>query len=64
MDHVEGLLRILLAGEEGQSYLISYISSFYFIHSLFEFYGGEEGKHSMMDPLERQGRLLVALDLY
>jgi hypothetical protein len=44
--------------------LVTYLHFILFIHSLFDFYGGEEGKHSMMDHLERQGRLLVALALY
>ena len=32
--------------------------------SFFSFYIGEEGNESMMDHLERRGRMLVTLALY
>ena len=63
MDHVEGPLHILLVEKEGQPYLTSHISSFFF-HIFLEFYIGEEGKESMMDHIERRGRILVALAFY
>ena len=66
MDHIEISLYILLV-EKGATlpYSLCIPSSFVFpFHSFLEFYIGEEGKKRMMDPLERIGRILVALDLY
>ena len=64
MDHVHGPLHILLVGKRGNPTLL--VSMFFLspFHSLFEFYIGEEGKESMMDHLERRGRILVVLALY
>jgi hypothetical protein len=64
IDHVEGPLHILLVGNEGQPYsLVTYLYSLLF-YSLFEFYIGEEDNESMMDHLERRGKILAALALY
>ena len=43
--------------------LVTCLHSFFFSF-FFEFYIGEEGKKSMMDCIERRGRILVALALY
>ena len=66
MDHVEGPLHILLMEKRGNPtslVLYIYIHSLFF-HSLFEFYIGEERKESMMDHIERRGRILVAFALH
>jgi hypothetical protein len=65
MNHVEGPLRILLVGKEGQPYLTSNISSFsFFFHFFFEFYIGVEGKHGVMDNIERRERGFLLHWLY
>ena len=58
MDHVEGPLHILLVGKEGQPYLTSYVSSFSLFFNLKKIDIGEEGKESMMDYLEKRGRIM------
>jgi len=52
------MLYILLVEKEGHLYLTTYLHSL-FSHSLFKFYIGVEGKESMMDHIERRGRIIV-----
>ena len=64
MDHVEAPLHILLVEKKGRPISPpTYLHSL-FIHFLFEFYIGMEGKESMMDHIERKGRSLIPLALY
>ena len=63
VDHVEGPLHVHWWKKEGHPYLTRYISSFLFYFLFFESHIHGEGMKSMMDHLERRGRIHVALAL-
>jgi hypothetical protein len=64
MDHVEGLLRILLVGKRGSpSYLTNHISLFSFF-TFFLSFTSMRKEESMMNHIDKRGRSIVALALY